>query len=53
MGKVVESRDLEISEFSSDILEIETSYYSGGIYYLAISNEDGVVSKSKFIVTEK
>jgi len=53
MGKVIESRDIEISDYSSDVFDIETSFYQSGIYYLAISNDRGVVSKSKFIVTAK
>lgn len=53
IGNVIETRDIEISGNSSDIFEIETMFYQSGIYYMAISNEHGVVSKSKFIVAAK
>ena len=52
VGRVMHQRSMEISKLPSAVYDIETSFYPAGIYYLAIVGEDGVLSKSKFMVAD-
>jgi len=52
LGRVIETRNIEVSDYGSKFFDIQISDYQSGMYYLSISNANGVVSKSKFIVVE-
>jgi len=53
LGRVIETRNIEVSDYSSKFFDIQISDYQSGIYYLSISDTNGIVSKSKFIVAEQ
>jgi len=52
MGKIMEVREVEHSDYEKNVLQLETLHYPNGIYYLSINSERGILMRSKIMVSD-